>query len=94
MNAAEQSTKVRTFLAGLLAQKGDRKAFSDSDALGQAGRLDSLDLLEVVQFLEQDFGVDFSATEFDPTRLGSVDQIVTLIDPRGWPTELPTEDRD
>ncbi len=77
--AIEQRARVRDFLSGLLARKGDCRTFADSDPLGLHGRIDSMDVLEVVQFLEGDFGIDFSAIEFDQTRLGSVDEIMALI---------------
>ena len=50
---------IREFMQNLLTQKGDREAFSDSEQLGACGRLQSIDTLEVVVFLEEKYGTDF-----------------------------------
>lgn len=72
---------VRAVLEKLLLQKGDRNTFSDGESLLTSGRLDSVDTLELVVLLEQDYGIDFS-DGFDRDDLDSVDSIVHLIQAR------------
>ncbi len=62
---------LREFLRGLLEHKGDRAAFADDEALIGNGRLDSVDVLEIVTWLEGR-GVDFERVAFDASRLESV----------------------
>ena len=69
---------VREFLEKLLLKKGDGKGFSDSESLSTSGRFDSVDTLELVLFLEQNYGVDFS-DHFDQDELDSVDHILELL---------------
>jgi acyl carrier protein len=44
------------------------------------GRLQSLDAVEIVVFLEEKFGPDFAATGFDQEKIDTVDAIASLIE--------------
>jgi acyl carrier protein len=70
--------RVQQLIQNLLRAKGDLHGFSDSDSLFSSGRLASVDALEVVVMLEQEFGIDFS-DGFDRDQLDSVDSIMDLI---------------
>ena len=70
---------IREFLSGVLRQKGDLEPFSDSDSLLLSGRLQSLDALELIVFLEENFGFDFADHPFDQGHIDSVDRILTLL---------------
>jgi len=71
---------IREFLQGLLNRKDDRAVFSDSDQLITSGRLQSIDTLEVVVFLEEKYGIDFSEVGFDQSKLDSIDSMMALIE--------------
>jgi acyl carrier protein len=71
---------IRDFVQNLLSQKDDRTPFSDSEQLIARGRLQSIDTLEVVVFLEEKFGIDFGEIGFDQSQVESVDNIAALID--------------
>lgn len=71
--------KIRKLLQDLLGNKDDNEGFSDSDSLIDSGRLQSIDVLEVVDFLEENYGIDFAERGFDQNELDSVDNIVALI---------------
>jgi len=71
--------KVREFLADLLRHKGDLDGFTDNDLLMTSGRLQSIDTLELVVFLEEKYGIDFAERGFDQNELDSVDNIMALI---------------
>jgi acyl carrier protein len=66
-------------LQGLLRQTGDRDGFADSDSLVMSGRLDSVDTLDLVLFLEKNYGIDFAERGFDKGDLDSLDSIMALI---------------
>ena len=71
--------KLRDFLGDLLRHKGDLEGFTDSDPLMTSGRLQSIDTLELVVFLEEKYGVDFAERGFNQNELDSVDSIIALI---------------
>ncbi|MGO4880606.1 MAG: hypothetical protein ACLP59_07270 [Bryobacteraceae bacterium] len=70
---------VRRFVREILAKNNDTRAFSDTESLIFSGRLQSIDVLEIVVFLEERFGLDFS-DGFDQSRLDSVQEITGLLD--------------
>ncbi len=72
-------TEIREFLQGLLTSYGDSEPLEDSDSLLISGRLQSIDAVEIVMFLEQNFGVDFAQIGFDRDRLDSIDAITDLV---------------
>lgn len=70
---------IREFLQALLRNIDDTEGFSDSDSLIASGRLQSIDTLEVVLFLEENYAIDFAERGFDLNELDSVDAIMTLL---------------
>ncbi|MGB2671347.1 MAG: acyl carrier protein [Candidatus Acidiferrum sp.] len=87
----DQKPAIRQFLKDLLATKGDSLPFSDSDSLLLSGRLQSLDAVEVVVFLEEKFAVDFAAVGFDQEKIDSVGAIASLVEAaRGQSTSSAT----
>ena len=76
---------IRQFLQRLLLEKGDRRPFCDSDSLLLSGRLQSVDAVEVVIFLEEQWGIDFAEIGFDEGQIDSVDAIDALIQNAGVP---------
>ena len=71
--------EIRQFVQQLLTQKGDQRPFDDSDSLVFSGRLQSIDAVEVVVFLEEKWGIDFASIGFDESQIDSVDAIDALI---------------
>ena len=67
-----ETARLRAFVANLLQSKGDTTPFDDSEALASAGRLDSLEVIQLVAFMEESFGVDFGRVEFDRAHFDSV----------------------
>ena len=78
----EKRNKVRGFVADLLQKKGDCRGFADGEGLLTNGRFDSIDALDVVVFLESEYGVNFGERQFDQGELDSIDNIVGLIESR------------
>jgi len=71
--------KVREFVGGLLRHKGDVDGFADGELLVTGGRLQSIDTLDLVVFLEENYKIDFAERGFNQNELDSVDNIVALI---------------
>ena len=56
----DERDTIRHFIGERLQRKGDAAGFSDSDSLLLSGRVDSLDVVGLVTFLEDAYGLDFS----------------------------------
>lgn len=69
---------IREFVKGLLAGHGDREPFTDDESLLTSGRLQSVDTVQMVAFLEEHFGTDFADTGFDRDMFDSVGGICRL----------------
>jgi acyl carrier protein len=67
--------RLRDYIGQRLSLRQDSAGFADGDSLFVSGRLDSLDAIETIIFLESAFGVDFTATGFD---LGLIDSIEAM----------------
>jgi acyl carrier protein len=52
----------------------------EHENLVAAGLIDSLAVLQIVLFLESEFGINFASTGVDPGRLYTVSSILDLID--------------
>jgi acyl carrier protein len=75
----EPREQIRTFVETLLRRKGDLSEFSDADSLLLSGRLDSLEVIELVEFMETQFGIDFAEVEFNRNDFESVSAMLTLL---------------
>jgi len=62
----------------LLTRQDDLRPLVDSDSLLSSGRLQSIDAVEIVLFMEERFGIDFADIGFDRDMLDSVDAIFAL----------------
>ncbi|MFZ0036775.1 MAG: acyl carrier protein [Candidatus Acidiferrales bacterium] len=76
----DRKSTIRKFLQDLLEARGDNHELSDGTSLFLSGRLQSLDAVEVVMFLEEKFGVDFAVIGFDQAKIDSVDEINSLLE--------------
>jgi acyl carrier protein len=79
VTGADPIDAVRAFVGRLLADKGDARAFRDDERLVTGGRLDSVDVISLISYLEQSFAVDFAAQEFDPGIFDSVDSLAGFL---------------
>ena len=72
--------EIRNLLEEILNDKGDSTGFTDQQLLVTEGRLTSLDVMMIVVFLEENYGIDFSDRPFDQNEFDSVDSITALVD--------------
>ena len=70
--------EIRSFVQSLLTDSGDDEPLADSDSLLLSGRLQSIDAVEIVVFLEENFGIDFGEIGFDKDQMDSIDAIYAL----------------
>lgn len=72
--------RIRTFLAdGLVLDPGAE--LDDETSLLQ-GRIDSVGLMELVTFVEDEFGVELAYEDIDEEHLGSIGRIAALVEER------------
>lgn len=74
----EIKDKVRQFITTNF-YVADPKALVDSASLLDAGIVDSTGVLEVITFLESEFGIEVKDTEMVPENLDAVDHIVAFV---------------
>jgi len=78
---AELSTVdyVRGVLEDIFRRSGNQIEFENSDELISSGRLQSIQVIEVMLQLENHYGLDFSDYVFDPDDFESVESISAFI---------------
>lgn len=72
-------TQLRRYVSQRLALKGGGVLVDDESLLFSTGLLDSLDAVEMVIHLEDQFGIRFSDLNFDLTLLDSVEALCSLV---------------
>jgi acyl carrier protein len=70
--------EIHQFVQELLTNSGDNQPLVDQDSLFLSGRLQSIDAVEIVVFLEENFGIDFAQIGFDREQIDSIDLIFAL----------------
>lgn len=83
MSREESRRRLVAFLQTIRRPEAALERMDERDGLVASGLIDSLALLEIVSFLEGEFGIDFSQTGVDPGELGSIASILDLIERRG-----------
>ena len=56
------------------------ESIAEHDRLVATGLIDSMAVLQVVLYLEQTYGMDFSQIGIDPEQLGTIGNILDLVD--------------
>jgi acyl carrier protein len=77
VSTAQQN--ISEFIHKLLNEHGYVEEVSSSDSLILSGLLDSLAVIHIVVFLEEQFGIDFSEVYFDQASFDSIDQITNFV---------------
>ena len=75
----DHMAEIRDFLKKLLSSRGDTQPFTDTSSFFLSGRLGSVDAVELVVFLEEQFEIDFSETGFDQSQIDSIEAITSLL---------------
>lgn len=71
--------KIREFIRDNFLFREDRETISDDESLLEAGLIDSTGILELVAFLESDFGLDIVDADIIPDNLDSIDRIAAFV---------------
>jgi len=71
--------KIRQFITDNFLFREDRAALSDTESLLDAGVIDSTGVLELVAFLETEFGLAVDDADIVPENLDSISKIAGYI---------------
>jgi acyl carrier protein len=77
---SEIESKVRKFIEDNFLFRDDRAALADTESLLDAGLIDSTGILELVAFLETEFGFTMADAEIVPANLDSIRTIVVYVE--------------
>jgi acyl carrier protein len=77
MNAKDT---LRSYVAGILEKKGGAADFGDEEPLLASGRLESLDVVEILGFMEATFGLDLGDRGFHPSDFDTLDAMSALAE--------------
>jgi acyl carrier protein len=75
----ELKSQIRQFILKNYLFSSDEKALDDGVSLMKTGVVDSTGVLELISFLEEQFGVKVEDEEMTPENLDSVDRIVAFV---------------
>jgi len=71
---------VRTFVSENFLFREDRDTVGDSESLLDANIIDSTGVLELVAFLEEDFGISVADSEIVPENMDSIESISRYVE--------------
>lgn len=71
--------KVRAYILENFLFTDDESAIGNSDSFLDKGVLDSTGILEVIYFLEEEFGIKIEDEEMIPENLDSINNIVNFV---------------
>lgn len=72
-------TELRRFIAERFLSKVGLLSFADDDSFMEKGIIDSTGVLELVEFIEDNFAVRVEDEDIVPDNLDSLDKIVTFL---------------
>ena len=72
--------KIRDYILRNYLFSDDQSALEDDVSLMETGLIDSTGVLEIIMFLEDEFGVGVQDEEMVPENLDSVSRIVAFVE--------------
>jgi len=79
MSKEMQKREVREFIIDRLAKSDEQRNISDEDNIIVAGIVDSLGIMHLISFLEENFSVNVPDEDILPENFESIDSIVRYI---------------
>ena len=78
-NVGDVQARVETFILDNLLLGDEDRMPAPSDSLITTGVIDSTGILELIEFLEQEFGIEVDDTETVPENLDGVERITAFV---------------
>jgi len=76
----ELKSKIREYLLEKFFEEDNKDELQDSTPLISGGILDSISTMQVVDYLEKEFNVEFEPHEVDEEFLDTIDLIVEIVE--------------
>lgn len=70
---------IRDFVSQLLVEHGHTEEINDDESLILSGLLDSLAVVNILVFLEQQYSIDLSDLYFDQSTFDSIELMVEFV---------------
>jgi acyl carrier protein len=77
---SELKERIKEFIRTEVNPDLDLKALGDDEPLIESGIIDSLGILKIMAFLDEEFGIDLSAQEIKPENFKNVATIFSLVE--------------
>ena len=85
----QQRGRSTVHLGQLLRVEGSPLA--DDDPLLEHGVVDSTGVLEIIRFIEENYGIKLADDEIVPENLGSISNIAAFVERKGGVPKAPTD---
>lgn len=79
MNLDEVRQQLRHFILENYLFTDDEAALKDDDSFLEGGVLDSMGILELIEHLDESFGIKVEGDELVPDNLDSINSLITFI---------------
>jgi len=76
----ELKEKIRKFIEGNLVVFEDEAEFGNSDNIFEMGFVNSLFAMKLVNYIEEDFGIEVANDDLEISNFSSVDRITEFIE--------------
>jgi acyl carrier protein len=83
MTEADVRQKTRTFLVDNFLYMRKDFTFTDSDSLMKRGVIDSMGVVELVDFVQSEFGVKVDEADITEENFGTLENIAKYVTSRG-----------
>lgn len=79
MNLQEARQKLRHFILENYLFTDDEAALGDDSSFLEGGILDSMGILELIEYLDEGFGIKVESDELVPDNLDSINSLIKFI---------------
>lgn len=76
----KKEAQLRSYILNSFLFTDDESMLSDEDSFLEKGIIDSTGIMEVIFFLEQEFGIRVDDEDMIPENLDSISRIVAFVD--------------
>lgn len=71
---------LRTYILENCLFTDDGSKLNDAESFLESGILDSTGILEIIMFVEEEFGIEVLEDEMEPANLDSIDRLVAYVE--------------
>lgn len=76
----DQRAALRRFVSEILSDVGDKTPLTDTDSLLVSGRIDSIEIVRVIQFIEENFAFRMGDRDVTMEDFDTIDGMVAMLE--------------